>query len=79
MTFLSQQAKNDGVAEALGLKNLQATVTNCRDIAKADMVHNDWQPDITVDPETYEVIADGESLSCEPASRLPLAQLYQLF
>ena len=79
MTFLSQQAKNDGVAEALGLKNLQATVTNCRDIAKADMVHNDWQPDITVDPETYEVIADGESLTCEPASRLPLAQLYQLF
>ncbi len=79
MTFMSQQAKNDGVAEALGLKNLQAAVTNCRDIAKADMIHNDWQPDITVDPETYEVIADGESLTCEPASRLPLAQLYQLF
>ena len=79
MTFMSQQAKADGVAEALGLKNLQAAVTNCRDITKADMIHNDWQPDISVDPETYEVIADGEALTCEPASRLPLTQLYQLF
>ena len=79
MTFMSQQAKTDGVAEALGLKNLQAAVTNCRDITKADMIHNDWQPDISVDPETYEVIADGEALTCEPASRLPLTQLYQLF
>ena len=79
MTFMSQQAKADGVAEALGLKNLQAAVTNCRDITKADMIHNDWQPDISVDPETYEVIADGEALTCAPASRLPLTQLYQLF
>ena len=79
MTFMSQQATADGVAETLGLKNLQAAVTNCRDITKADMIHNDWQPDISVDPETYEVIADGEALTCEPASRLPLTQLYQLF
>ena len=79
ITFMSQQATADGVAETLGLKNLQAAVTNCRDITKADMIHNDWQPDISVDPETYEVIADGEALTCEPASRLPLTQLYQLF
>jgi len=43
------------------------------------MIHNDWQPDISVDPETYEVTADGEVLTCEPAERLPLAQLYNLF
>ncbi len=79
MTFVSQQAYKDGVPKALGLKNLIGKVSNCRKITKADMIHNEWQPDITVDPETYEVIADGESLSCEPADRLPLAQLYQLF
>jgi len=43
------------------------------------MVHNAWQPKITVDPETYEVIADGELLTCEPAAVLPLAQRYFLF
>lgn len=52
---------------------------NTRTIGKADMVHNHWLPNITVDPQTYEVRADGELLTCEPATVLPLAQLYNLF
>lgn len=79
MTFLSQQATQDDVATKLGLKNLTTAVSNCRDITKADMIHNNWQPDISVDSQTYEVIADGELLTCEPATRLPMSQLYQLF
>jgi len=79
MTFLSQKAMQDSVGEKLGLKNLTTAVENCRNISKADMVHNQWQPDISVDSQTYEVKADGELLTCEPASSLPLSQLYQLF
>ena len=52
---------------------------NTRAINKRDMVHNAWMPTISVDPQTYEVRADGELLSCEPAKELPLAQLYSLF
>ena len=54
-------------------------VKSCRNIGKADLKLNTYLPKITVDPETYEVVADGEKLVCEPASELPLAQLYQLF
>ena len=79
LSFMSAKAIEDGVANELELKSQQSAVSNCRNISKADMVHNDWQPEISVDPQTYEVIADGESLSCEPATQLPLAQLYQLF
>ena len=50
-----------------------------RTISKADMVHNDYCPDIEVDPETYEVRADGELLTCEPAEELPMAQRYFMF
>ena len=50
-----------------------------RSIKKADIIHNHWQPDISVDPETYEVLADGMNLVCEPAKVLPLAQRYFLF
>ena len=52
---------------------------NTRDIRKTDMIHNTWTPEISVDAQTYEVRADGELLTCEPASVLPLAQLYSLF
>ena len=52
---------------------------NTRNISKLDMINNDWLPNITVDPQTYEVRADGELLTCEPAEVLPLAQLYTLF
>ena len=63
-----------GLAQAAG-----ARCRNTRSIGKKDMVHNDYQPKIEVDPETYEVRADGELLTCEPATVLPLAQRYFLF
>jgi urease subunit alpha len=65
--------------ETLGLKKRLVPVQNCRKIGKADMIHNSATPKIDVDPETYEVRADGELLTCEPASVLPLAQRYFLF
>jgi urease alpha subunit len=65
--------------EKLGLKKRLVPVQNCRKIGKADMIHNSATPKIEVDPETYEVRADGELLTCEPASVLPLAQRYFLF
>jgi urease subunit alpha len=65
--------------ERLGLRKRLVTVQNCRKIGKADMIHNSATPRIEVDPETYEVRADGELLTCEPASVLPLAQRYFLF
>jgi urease subunit alpha len=54
-------------------------VKNIRKVGKKDMVHNAWQPKIQVDPETYEVRADGQLLVCEPAKVLPMAQRYFLF
>jgi urease subunit alpha len=65
--------------EKLGLHKRLVPVQNCRKIGKADMIHNSATPHIEVDPETYEVHADGELLTCEPASVLPLAQRYFLF
>jgi urease subunit alpha len=65
--------------ERLGLRKRPVAVANCRKIGKADMVHNSATPHIEVDAETYEVRADGELLTCEPASVLPLAQRYFLF
>jgi len=65
--------------ERLGLRKRLVTVRNCRNIGKANMLHNSATPRIEVDPETYEVRADGDLLTCEPASVLPLAQRYFLF
>jgi urease subunit alpha len=65
--------------EKLGLGKRLVPVVNCRTIGKANMLHNSATPHIEVDPETYEVHADGELLTCEPASTLPLAQRYFLF
>lgn len=79
MTFLSQAANKANVAEELDLKRLIGEVSACRTVTKNDMIHNDYQPEIEVDPQTYVVKADGEVLSCEPATELPLAQLYHLF
>jgi len=67
------------VAEKLGLKRRLEAVRNTRTISKADMKLNDYQPDISVDPQTYVVKADGVELLCEPADELPLAQRYYLF
>jgi urease subunit alpha len=79
LTFLSQSAAQAGVAEQLGLRRRIGRVRGCRGIGKADMRLNDYQPRIEVDPQTYEVRADGELLACEPAAVLPMAQRYFLF
>ena len=79
LTFVSQAAIDGGVAEKLGLKRRLEAVRNTRNISKADMKLNDYQPDISVDPQTYVVKADGVELLCEPADELPLAQRYYLF
>ena len=76
-TFVSRASLQHVGRLELG-KRLVA-VENCRNIGKANMIHNSATPRIDVDPETYEVRADGELLTCEPASVLPLAQRYFLF
>ncbi|MBS52384.1 MAG: urease subunit alpha [Oceanospirillaceae bacterium] len=79
LTFVSEAALKNNVKEKYGLQRGLAACKNTRNIRKSDMVLNDWMPTITVDPQTYEVRADGELLTCEPATELPLAQLYNLF
>ena len=80
VTFVSQAALDDGLAEKLGTAKQMLAVENTRGgIGKAAMVLNGMMPEIEVDPETYEVRANGELLTCEPASELPMAQRYFLF
>ena len=79
LTFLSQAAAANGVAERLNLRSAIAVVKGCRTVQKADMVHNSLQPNITVDAQTYEVRVDGELITSEPADVLPMAQRYFLF
>jgi len=79
VTFVSQAALEAGVAAELGLQKQVLAVQGTRGLTKADMVRNSATPAIEVDPETYEVRADGELLTCEPAEDLPLAQRYFLF
>jgi urease subunit alpha len=79
LTFVSQAALVAGVSERLGLRRAAVGVRRCREIGKRDMVHNAALPRIEVDPETYEVRADGLSLRSEPARVLPMAQRYFLF
>src|SRR5919202_1433909 len=79
ITFVSGIALEGELAQKLGLRKTVAAVENCRTIGKANMIHNHATPRIEVDPETYEVRADGELLACEPAQTLPMAQRYFLF
>jgi urease subunit alpha len=79
IAFTSQRAEREGSLQDLGITKRIVAVRGCRGIGKRDMVNNDALPTITVDPETYEVRADGVPLRCGPASKLPLAQLYHLF
>jgi urease subunit alpha len=79
ITFISQAAETAGVPDQLGLQKRAVAVQRCREIGKADLIHNDAMPSIEVNPETYEVRADGELLVCDPARELPLAQRYFLF
>ncbi|WP_263261539.1 urease subunit alpha [Pseudomonas sp. RIT-PI-S] len=79
LTFISQAALAAGVPERLGLKKAIGVVKGCRALGKADLIHNNYQPAIEVDPQTYQVKADGVLLWCEPAEELPMAQRYFLF
>ena len=79
MTFMSKAAVENDVAGKLGLKSMIGQVENCRTVQKKDMLLNDYQPEIEVDSQTYQVRADGQLLTCEPASELPMAQRYFLF
>ncbi|WP_413793842.1 MULTISPECIES: urease subunit alpha [unclassified Pseudomonas] len=79
LTFISQAAAEAGLPEQLGLKKRIAVVKGCRDVQKTDLIHNDYLPSIDVDPQTYQVKADGVLLWCEPAEVLPMAQRYFLF
>jgi urease subunit alpha len=79
LTFVSKASIEAGIPDAIGLRKTAVAVENCRSIGKSDMIHNAGTPNIDVDPETYEVRADGELLTCEPAQDLPMAQRYFLF
>ncbi|MFP6659789.1 MAG: urease subunit alpha [Pirellulales bacterium] len=77
--FVSRASLEDGSVGSYGLRKQIVPVSGCRTVTKQDMIFNDATPDIEVDPETYEVTADGQSLKCEPAQTLPLAQKYFVF
>jgi urease subunit alpha len=79
VTFVSQAALDDGVVNRVSMKKRAVAVRGTRSIKKVDLIHNGTLPKIEVDSQTYEVRADGELLTCEPASVLPLAQRYFLF
>ena len=77
--FVSAAAQAEEIGAALGLAKETLAVANTRKITKRDMIHNSLTPEVDVHPETYEVRANGELLTCEPASELPLAQRYFMF
>ncbi|KRC01302.1 urease subunit alpha [Hydrogenophaga sp. Root209] len=79
LTFVSQAALAAGVGERYGLRKTLDAVRGCRGVTKASMVHNSLLPKMEIDPQTYAVRADGVLLTCEPATRLPMAQRYFLF
>ena len=79
VSFVSKAAYEDGMGEKLRLNKRLVSVRNTRRITKNDLIHNNYLPKIEVDSQTYEVRADGELLTCEPAIELPLAQRYFLF
>ena len=79
VTFVSQASYENDIGNALELRKKTVPVKNTRNINKSNMVYNDLCPKVEVDPETYEVRANGEILTCEPASELPMAQRYFLY
>jgi len=79
VTFVSAAAHADGISASLGLAKETVPVKGTRGIGKSDMVLNNAKPVVEVNPETYEVRADGELLTCEPASELPMAQRYFMY
>ncbi len=78
-TFVSQAGLQTGVRERFGLQKTTIAVQGCRGVTKAHMVHNSYLPKMEIDPQRYTVRADGVLLTCEPASKLPMAQRYFLF
>ena len=79
LTFLSQAAWESGLHARLGLHKAIGVVQGCRTVQKTDLIHNAYLPHIEVDPQNYQVRADGQLLWCEPAEVLPMAQRYFLF
>ncbi|WP_081418600.1 urease subunit alpha [Paenibacillus sp. Leaf72] len=79
ITFVSKAAAEAGIKQQLGLGKQVLPVSGCRTIGKRDMLLNNLTPEITVNPDTYEVLVDGEQAICEPLSVLPMAQRYYLF
>jgi urease subunit alpha len=79
LSFVSQAALQADLGKRLGLGKRLSAVQGCRRVTKADMVHNAYLPAMEIDPQTYAVRADGQLLSCEPATVLPMAQRYFLF
>ncbi len=79
LTFISQAAMDAGVPEKLGLQKQIGVVKGCREVQKTDLIHNGYLPNIEVDPQNYQVKADGQLLWCEPAEVLSMAQRYFLF
>lgn len=78
-TFVSKASLDNGLVKQYGLQKMILPVKNCRNISKKNLVHNDATPNIEVNPENYDVKVDGEHITCEPVSVLPLAQRYFLF
>jgi urease subunit alpha len=78
-TFVSQVSLDRGIAKEYGLEKTLLPVSNCRNIGKKDMIHNNATPEIIVNPENYTVTINGEKITCPPVDTLPLAQLYFLF
>jgi urease subunit alpha len=79
LTFVSQAALRGDIGDELSLRKRLAAVQHCRGVKKADMVHNAYLPKMEIDPQTYSVRADGQLLTCEPATVLPMAHRYFLF
>ena len=79
VTFVSEAAHSDNIKEQLGIRKNTIPVKNTREIGKSNMILNNSTPVVEVDPETYEVRANGELLTCEPADVLPMAQRYFMF
>jgi len=79
VSFVCDAALKADIAERYGINRQLVACKNTRNVTKKDMLLNDWMPQVTVNPETYEVRADGILLTCEPAVELPLTQLYNLF
>jgi urease subunit alpha len=79
LTFMSHTAMQNDLGDQLGLRKRLSAVKNCRSVKKGDMVHNGYLPRMEIDPQTYRVRADGQLLTCDPATVLPMAQKYFLF